>query len=135
MFLRRKCTISTNIHSQVAETFSYTTLFRTMPSSRFCIFVLPKRLEEFSSLRWTSQLPSHTSKLKYMLAYTQSTRGLQSGAVLYVHKCSIHFNPLQTTPGSGLSRRDSIHFECALAPMCIGCEISQCALGSNVKRP
>ena len=76
----------------------------------FVCFVLPKRLEELSSLRWTSQLPSrfqtlqssstqvHTSRWTH-----DASRELRSGAVPCAHRCSIQLlNPVQTASGSGV---------------------------------
>ena len=44
---------------------------------------------------------------------------------------SIHFKPPLEVDCAEV---DSIHFECALAPMRIGCEISQCALNAHSMR-
>ena len=107
-------TASTRIHNRVLGEYWNSHIHNFVPHNAikadFVCFVLPKRLEELSSLRWTSQLPSRFQTLQSSSTHVHSSRWthnvsreLRSGAVPYAHRCSIQFNPLQTTSGSGLS--------------------------------
>ena len=109
LFLRRKRqsigTTSTKIHSRrlrswrVAETFSYTTFIVPHNAIKLILYILFSQNGYLNFRCFVG--PATITHL--MLKVHQSTHGLRSGAVPYAYRCSIHFNPLQTTSGSGLS--------------------------------
>ena len=112
LFLRRKqqfrrhATASTKIHSHVlgvAETFSYTTFIVPRNAIKLILYILFSQNDYKNFRRFVgpaSQLYTimHLSRVRVRVS-TRKVRGLRSGAIPYVYRCSIHFNPLECALG------------------------------------